>query len=438
MEAQNSNDVRNVEIRSRPKMLTETIASMTRDQKQVVKSMGFGGVLGLQLKSLSKDFVLFVIDQLDPVQMVIHTHNGDIPIDRLAISERITKNTKCDRMFQLDFLILMSSLLISASKNNSCNREILATLPVDFVCQEYDWCEYVLRTVETCKEDLKKNLFCGPLVFLLLLYCDRVSIALDPPVLRNRPVVAQWKNEDLQRRFQAESSGERFGLGLFLDEWKNTVEARDWRKQNVHFEECGCLSIEDDGHEMEDEKGPSLQNAPSLENSHVAAATKLENSSLVEQFSELSVSLVGDAAGLSLSSPNAAGLSLSSPNVFEYANDGLSLSSPNAAGLSLSSPNAAGADAYADEVCEFANDGADSAVAVKARTVVADAYVCETQEDPVLCADEAKPLKRSKRQSKQVAGPLRRSERKKIPTKRYTPTSEGKTQSKLLKSSSDI
>ncbi|GKD36970.1 hypothetical protein Tco_1257177 [Tanacetum coccineum] len=189
---------------------------------------------------------------------------------------------------------------------------------------------------------------------------------------------------------------------------------------------------------MEDEKGPSLQNTPSLENSHAAAATNLENSSLVEQFSELSVSLVGDAAGLSLSSPNAAGLSLSSPNVFEYANDGLSLSSPNAAGLSLSSPNAAGADAYADEVCEFANDGADSAVAVKARTVVADAYVCETQEDPVLCADEAKPLKRSKRQSKQVAGPLRRSERKKIPTKRYTPTSEGKTQSKLLKSSSDI
>ncbi|GKG00460.1 hypothetical protein Tco_0302150, partial [Tanacetum coccineum] len=105
-----------------------------------------------------------------------------------------------------------------------------------------------------------------------LLYCDRVSIALDPPVLRNRPVVAQWKNEDLQRRFQAESSGERFGLGLFLDEWKNTVEARDWRKQNVHFEECGCLSIEDDGHEMEDEKGPSLQNTPSLENSHAAAA----------------------------------------------------------------------------------------------------------------------------------------------------------------------
>ncbi|PWA78490.1 Glycoside hydrolase, superfamily [Artemisia annua] len=87
MEAQNSNDVRTVEIRSRPKMLTETIASMTTDQKQVVKSMGFGGVLGLKLKSLSKDFVLFVIDQLDPVQMVLHTHNGDIPINRLAVHE---------------------------------------------------------------------------------------------------------------------------------------------------------------------------------------------------------------------------------------------------------------------------------------------------------------------------------------------------------------
>ncbi|PWA34376.1 hypothetical protein CTI12_AA619720 [Artemisia annua] len=456
-------ETKSLELRSRPNMLTKTIGGMTREQKEVVRDMGFGGLLQLKLRSIPKEFARFVINQLD--DLVLHTPNGDIPIDRMAvhevlgfplghkkiecrnvsnydsdlsqewkeysqnklglkdISDRIMNDTRANRMFQVDFLILMSSLMISAKKNNKCNREILITLPVNFVSQEYDWCEYVVRSVENCKKDWDESMFCGPLVFLMLLYCDRVSIALDPPVLRNRPVVAQWKHEDLQRRVQAESSGERFGLGLFLDEWKNTAEARDWRKQNVHFEECGCLSIEDDGHEMEDETGPSLQNTPSLEISHAAAATNLENSSLVQQFSELSV----DAAGLSLLSPNAAGLSLSSPNVFEYANDGV-------------------ADAY---VCETQEDPvlcADKAVPIK------DANVCETQEDPVLCADEAvpikekqaavgeakvaKPSKRLKRQSKQVDGPLRRSERPKTAPNRYSP-SEVKPASRLPNSTSE-
>lgn len=155
MEAQNENvNVKSLELRSRPKMLTDTIARMTREQKQVVRDMGFAGVLQLKLRSISREFARFVIGQLDTDHMVIHTPNGDIPIDRMAvhevlgfplghkkiirrnvtnydsdlskewkeysmkkvglkdISERVMNDTTANRMFQVDFLILMSSLMI--------------------------------------------------------------------------------------------------------------------------------------------------------------------------------------------------------------------------------------------------------------------------------------------------------------------------------------
>ena len=74
MEAQNENvNVKSLELRSRPKILTDTIARMTREQKQVVRDMGFAGVLQLKLRSISREFARFVIGQLDTDHRVIHT-----------------------------------------------------------------------------------------------------------------------------------------------------------------------------------------------------------------------------------------------------------------------------------------------------------------------------------------------------------------------------
>ena len=39
-----------------------------------------------------------------------------------------------------------------------------------------------------------------------------------------------------------------FGSGSFLGEWRHTLEAQDWRRQNVHFKQCGCLALEDNEH----------------------------------------------------------------------------------------------------------------------------------------------------------------------------------------------
>nr|GEY76793.1 protein root hair defective 3 [Tanacetum cinerariifolium] len=188
------------------------------------------------------------------------------------------------------------------------------------------------------------------------------------------------------------------------------------------------------------ENTPSLQNTPSLENSHAAAAatnlenspaaaaTNLENSLLAEQFSELSVSLVGDAAGSSEAAIQT-DLSLSSRNVASTTED---LDKDEDVGgdadvFEDQKYTDVGADAYVGQVQEFANVGADSAVAVKAGTVRADAYVCEIQEDSDVSADEAVPIKSRTVDvtvgdaavgEAQPAQPLRRSTRQSRRTKR--------------------
>ncbi|GJZ58966.1 hypothetical protein Tco_0614782 [Tanacetum coccineum] len=251
-------------------MLTEAIAGMTHEQKRVVTEMGFGGLLKLTLKTIPAAFARYVVGLLDTDEMVLDTPKGKIPIDRMAVHEilgfplgnrqilrrrvsnyntelakqwksyskeslelsdisiRIIETTTANRMFQVDFLILMATLMIIAMKNNKINREILITLPPNFVSKEYDWCEYVVHAVRTCKRDWEPSkpdsLFVGPLTFLMLLYCDR------------------------------NSSG-AYGSGEFLVEWRKISEAKEYRSKNIHFEECGCLGLEDDEDVMEVEDG---------------------------------------------------------------------------------------------------------------------------------------------------------------------------------------
>ncbi|KAD4585732.1 hypothetical protein E3N88_23333 [Mikania micrantha] len=152
-----------------------------------------------------------------------HSRNSLKPID---IANRIKETTTADRMFQVDFIVLMVTTMISAMSSNTINREFLTSLSEDFVSKEFDWCEYVL------------------------LYCDRVSVMLEPPVERNRPVIAEWKGKDLKRREEAEIGNGGYGLGELVVEWKKTMQGKQYRRKvlaehgskDAHFKGCGCTT----------------------------------------------------------------------------------------------------------------------------------------------------------------------------------------------------
>ncbi|KAL8252077.1 hypothetical protein R6Q59_035770 [Mikania micrantha] len=180
-----------------------------------------------------------------------HSRNSLKPID---IANRIKETTTADRMFQVDFIVLMVTTMISAMSSNTINREFLTSLSEDFVSKEFDWCEYVVYSLKKCKEDWDptnvNSYFTGPLTFLMLLYCDRVSVMLEPPVERNRPVIAEWKGKDLKRREEAEIGNGGYGLGELVVEWKKTMQGKQYRRKvlaehgskDAHFKGCGCTT----------------------------------------------------------------------------------------------------------------------------------------------------------------------------------------------------
>ncbi|GJY99026.1 hypothetical protein Tco_0516456 [Tanacetum coccineum] len=61
-------------------------------------------------------------------------------------------------------------------------------------------------------------------------------------------------NEDILEIDLSIQSGP-YGSCEFLVEWRKTSEAKEYRSKNIHFEECGCLGLEDDEDVTEVEDG---------------------------------------------------------------------------------------------------------------------------------------------------------------------------------------
>lgn len=217
-------DVPNVEgsllTRSRPKLLAETIAELTAQQKNVVSEMGFKSLLKLTINEIPGKFARHVVSCvrcLETEDIVITTPKGDIRVDSMAvhnvygfpmghkkiyrkrtsnyddplttqwknhsdnslipkdIAERIKNTTNVDRMFQVDFMVLMVTTMISATSRNTINRAFLPSFSEDFLskdCKEFDWCEYVVYSLKKSMESWDPNsstsYFTGPLTFLMV------------------------------------------------------------------------------------------------------------------------------------------------------------------------------------------------------------------------------------------------------------------------------
>ncbi|KAL8228538.1 hypothetical protein R6Q57_016122 [Mikania cordata] len=67
--------------RCSPKPLFNAIRKLSSKQKQVVKQMGFGGVLSLQVEGVPQRMGFYVVDMFDEVNMEIRVSCGNIKVD---------------------------------------------------------------------------------------------------------------------------------------------------------------------------------------------------------------------------------------------------------------------------------------------------------------------------------------------------------------------
>ncbi|VFQ69178.1 unnamed protein product [Cuscuta campestris] len=242
-----------------------------RLQRAEVERIGFGSVLRLDIWELPSRLGLWVVSNYDarssclklPDSTKMHITAEDVntvlgwPVggervqnnkrnkDKSLLNEwrlkfdttgiKITPNDVVEKMlecteggewFVRHFVTLIVSMLVDSTSHGYVNALVMDNLRDVERVPRLDWCQYVLDKLIEIKlkwEKKKKQLFSGPLLFLLVFYVDRVS-DFSRTVPRTYPAVLAWSGKELWKRENSEVTEGGFGLGH--DDGRMSREAR--------------------------------------------------------------------------------------------------------------------------------------------------------------------------------------------------------------------
>ncbi|KAK9664696.1 hypothetical protein RND81_14G061900 [Saponaria officinalis] len=122
-------------------------------------------------------------------------------------------------LFKVNFVVLAVSVLLKNNQNRYVNHRILKSLMNVNEIKDYNWCAFVLKCLResTLEWKSKKNFFCGPLIFLMLCYVDRVVRGDRTVKPRGYFTLDGWTTALLNSREREEIDHGEFGVG-FIDE----------------------------------------------------------------------------------------------------------------------------------------------------------------------------------------------------------------------------
>jgi len=181
--------------RTTPRQLNLALQTLSKKQRDAVRSMGFGKVLSMAVDGIPAKLGHFVVDSFKPELMSIDLGRVKIKVDceslhqllgvryggiRLEslkytngfeeivkewralyrqkyvgpseIVHRIESNADDDSMlFKLDFLVLFMSTMVECQKHGKCALDFLRYFSDDTKIEEIDWCTFILNKIEKSK-----------------------------------------------------------------------------------------------------------------------------------------------------------------------------------------------------------------------------------------------------------------------------------------------
>ncbi|CAI9292937.1 unnamed protein product [Lactuca saligna] len=278
--------------RCSPKTLLSIILGMSKEQKESVRSMGFGALLKMKITDIPLKLGFYVLQNFDYERMVIDIEGKElkvtsgfvhdmlgIPIGRTkltqldqwpkddtsydewkqqfkkdsiirlsAIKNVIVSTIQVDLNFKLNFLVLFVNMLCKSTSMGRCNLFPLSYISRKTYISNIGWCNNVLDCLVRTKNSYipysDTSFFVGPSAFLVLFYADNIhSEALT--ITRKRPTIYYWSLEKIRYRETFEQEKGRFGLGELNEEFVNKqdegdtdLEESDFDKDEDHFVEA--------------------------------------------------------------------------------------------------------------------------------------------------------------------------------------------------------
>uniref|UniRef100_A0A164YJH4 Ubiquitin-like protease family profile domain-containing protein n=1 Tax=Daucus carota subsp. sativus TaxID=79200 RepID=A0A164YJH4_DAUCS len=280
-------------IRNSPRLLTEMLFFLTEDQKNWVKKSAFRNLLDFKLEMLPSKIASKVLQSFDHYSVSLEIKSGKIDITEKEVfnvlgipcggkpveevfnditkkrmedwlaqfpNEQITTRQVLDKVrkapvtdvFKIHFLRVVSEVLFGTSTHSYVTKYLVNFEDLDKTVN-YNWAELLMKHLVNAKESwlcTESDFFRGPLVFLTLLYVDRVRHKGLKLVERKFPTYSGWTDELLRERQTMEDN----------DEWDDHVAWQEvddlekkWKasrqqatnKENLQQNENDCYDKDD-------------------------------------------------------------------------------------------------------------------------------------------------------------------------------------------------
>ncbi|KAK1360471.1 hypothetical protein POM88_044945 [Heracleum sosnowskyi] len=174
-----------------PEVFSEMVARLNKKQKEWVVRTGFGGLLQFQMQHYPHRLGYKIAESIDRKRCSLKLIDGNVEISPVIVSKvlgmlngekeieftsdqteedlwvkqfenkangkitprmvynRMNRCEDLDRMFKLNFMVLMSNFLIETNANGYVNQEILHFKGNVDHCYEYKWCELLISRIKS-------------------------------------------------------------------------------------------------------------------------------------------------------------------------------------------------------------------------------------------------------------------------------------------------
>ncbi|XP_057789729.1 uncharacterized protein LOC131006583 [Salvia miltiorrhiza] len=247
--------------RTTPSSFSSTMSKLNQNQKNAVIEMGFGHLLELNVRALPTKMAYWLLENFDhetgnlviddnvqikvtedDVYRVFGFPRGTEKINRFVYSAcnalslrwvqkfnvynrehikikvvlaKMLADTDGGVWFRRHFIVALQFSLIESYPNGMVHPFVMRCLEDLGKIQNWNWGEYVVQSLLHHKEswiDNEKHIFCGPVLFLVLLYVDGMEIdGFDKG--RSYPILVNWNGTDLRKRQKIEVDSKIFGSG---------------------------------------------------------------------------------------------------------------------------------------------------------------------------------------------------------------------------------
>ena len=207
-------DGKKINIRCAVNNLKDYIEGLSKEQRNVVREIGFEGILKFKLHSVPRKFGYWLVKNFDAendeintgdekikitaefIQKVLQIPNGKTEIEeklrpkdtdliikfwRGQFSKDILKRmyahnlisylksrNELGRLFKLNFLVIFFTIMAEAMQSSNVNQRFLPSMKSDKKTQNFNWCEYMLTVLKRTRRQWPGNekLFNGPIALL--------------------------------------------------------------------------------------------------------------------------------------------------------------------------------------------------------------------------------------------------------------------------------